>query len=313
MTKPEEVGKQMLEAVKSYVARAVAPLAARFDAWEKERPLDQERMNKAIADAIARIPPLPPVEIDYELINANIAKTAEELISKIELPPGPAGKDGRDGIDGKDGESIKGDRGEPGSSIKGDQGEKGDPGEPGEKGITGDPGRDAAELDILPSIDETKSYRRGTWASHNGGLIKAERQTDPVTDGLIKAGWSVMVEGVSAIVVTQADDPRELEVATMLTSGTKAIASFRVPLPIYRGTWREGPYAKGDQTTWDGSQWHSEIDGNTDKPGTTPNWKMCVRKGQNGKDGKDGDRGGEGKEGRAGRDLTQMLPNGQKY
>jgi len=152
-------------------------------------------------------------------------------------------------------------------------------------GDDGEPGRDAAELDILPSIDEAKSYRRGTWASHNGGLIKAVRQTDQVKDGaIVEAGWVVMVEGIAAVVVTQGDDPRELEVAAMLTSGTKAVAGFRMPVMIYREVWKEGEFQKGDVVTWGGSAWHSQVDNNKDKPGTSAAWKMMVKEGRPGKD-----------------------------
>jgi len=286
MIKPDEVGRQMLEAVKGYVSRATTSLAERL-----------------------------------EIVAAQVSA----------IPAGPQGERGEQG--------LQGEKGEPGSSIKGDQGERGDPGEPGPKGDAGESvhqdtvarmiaeavqkavaaipvpqdGRDATQIDPLPAIDEGKSYPRGTWACHAGGLIHATRKTDPITEGLTQSGWSVVWNGTAAIVVTQGDDPRVIEVGTMQTDGTKAISQFRVPMAIYRGVWREGSYEKGDLATWDGSQWHSEIDGNFDKPGVSPNWRLCVKKGQNGKDGKDGERGIEGKEGRAGRDLTQMAPNGSKY
>lgn len=224
MTKPEEFGKQMVEAVKSYVSRATAPLVQRLE-------------------------------------------TLTEHIAAI-----PAGKDG------KDGESVKG---EPGA-----KGDKGESGEKGADGRNGTDGRDAAELDILPSIDESKSYRRGTWASHNGGLIRAERQTEPVTENILRSGWVVIVEGVSAIVVTQGEDAREIEVATVLTSGTKAIASFRTPVMIDRGVWKAQEFDQGDVTTWDGSGFVAQRKTlPSEKPGDQSGaWRMFVKRGRDGKD-----------------------------
>ena len=137
-------------------------------------------------------------------------------------------------------------------------------------------------------MDPAKSYRRGTWASYAGGLIRAARTTDPVTDGLERAGWLVMVEGISAIVVTQGEDSREIVVATMMTGGTKAVAEFRMPAMIYREVWREGEFERGDVVTWGGSAWHCQSQ-TTDKPGISPAWKLMVKMGRDGKDGKSGD------------------------
>lgn len=215
MTTAEEFGKQMRDAVKAYVAHALAPLGAQL---------------ATLSEKIAAIP--------------------------------------------------QGERGE-----KGDPGEQGVPGIKGDPGKDGEPGRDAAELEILPSIDEAKSYRRGTWASHNGGLIKAVRQTDPITEGLVQSGWSVMVEGISAIVVAQGDDPREIEVASMLTSGTKAIAVFRLPIVIDRGVYRaDERYAKGDGVTWGGSYSIAQKDEPQGEPGKSDDWRLAVRRGRDGKD-----------------------------
>lgn len=179
-----------------------------------------------------------------------VARRVDAVADEITVPKD--GKDGRDGADGKEGA----------------------------------PGRDAAELDILPSIDEAKSYRRGTWASHNGGLIRAARQTDPVKDGaLLEAGWVVMVEGLACPpVFTQGDDPREITCAAMLTSGVKATTTFRMPAMVYQEVWREGEYEHGDVVTYAGSAWHCQ-EKTTDQPGNSAAWKLMVKKGAPGKDG----------------------------
>lgn len=150
----------------------------------------------------------------------------------------------------------------------------------------GEPGRDAAQIDILPSIDDTKSYPRGVWASHDGGLIRSVRATDPVTESLEKSGWQVVVEGVSAIVISQGDDERTFSVACMLTSGTKTVCECRVPMPIERGVFREGDdYRKGDGVTFNGSFWFAQKDHPQGRPDSgSGDWRLAVKKGRDGKD-----------------------------
>ncbi|MCX7140538.1 MAG: hypothetical protein NT123_05425, partial [Proteobacteria bacterium] len=144
------------------------------------------------------------------------------------------------------------------------------------------------ELDILPGIDESKSYPRGTFAQYRGGMIRAIRNTDPITSGLAKAGWGVIVEGIAAVVVSQGEDVRGISVAAMLTSGTKAVCDFTLPVMIYRGVWREAEFVHGDVVTWGGSAWHCQ-ENTADKPGTSAAWRLMVKEGARGKDGKSSD------------------------
>ena len=44
-------------------------------------------------------------------------------------------------------------------------------------GAPGADGRDALQLEVLPAVDEQKSYTRGTYAKHVGGLWRAFEQT----------------------------------------------------------------------------------------------------------------------------------------
>lgn len=252
------LAEKMIGAVKSHVAAAAAGLAARLDALEVRMnalpPGPQGERGERGADA-------PPADLPAiaESVAALVRPAMiEEVWKRVEAVADetPAPKDGKDGRDGA-------------------------------------PGRDAAELDILPSIDEAKSYRRGTWASHNGGLIRAARQTDAVADGaLIAAGWVVITEGLACPpVITQGDDPREITVTSMLTSGVKASASFRIPMVIDRGVWREGEHEAGDHVSWDGSGWIAQR-ATTDKPGTSDAWRLSTKRGRDGKDGGDAPKAG---------------------
>lgn len=139
-------------------------------------------------------------------------------------------------------------------------------------------GRDAIDLEILPSIDETKQYPRGTYATHRGGMWKSYERTHGMR------GWECIVDGVDAVKVAQ-DGDREFSVTMSKSSGVEVVQKFALPIQIYKGVHREGEaYDAHDNVTWAGSQWTSTKGQNTDKPGTSNAWVLCVKAGRNGKD-----------------------------
>lgn len=206
--------------------------------------------------------------------------------------PGPQGEKGADGLNGKDGQDgIHGKDGAPGP-----QGEKGVDGVPGIKGLDGvdgrdgrdgkdgPPGRDAMQIDVLEAIDETRSYPRGTFVRYAGGLIRAFRTTDPVTEGIEKAGWQVVVDGINEVIIDDVDE-RSIRLCVSRTNGKQSEHVMRLPVMIYRGVWAEGQYQRGDTVTSNGSTWHCERS-TQERPGESPDWKQLVRKGRDGKDGR---------------------------
>jgi hypothetical protein len=153
-------------------------------------------------------------------------------------------------------------------------------------GKDGNDGKDSTELEVLPSIDDDKSYPKGTWASYKGGLIKSTRTTSAlIGKSLLEAGWDVIVQGVHSVEVHPLADG-EFAVKTMLTGGKDHITKFAVPVMVYKGIWKEGAYTKGNTVTTGGSLWHCNKD-TTDKPGTSEAWQLCAKKGTDGRDGKD--------------------------
>jgi hypothetical protein len=186
---------------------------------------------------------------------------------------GIAGKDGRDGRDGRDGKD----------------------------------GRDAFEVEILPGIDTAKSYPRGSWARHKGGMIRAFRDTDAVGETLEASGWSVLIDGIAGIQFDAGADLREVAIQCRMTSGQVFTHKLSLPVPLYKQVFKEGiTYHPGDVTTYANSLWHCNKETSA-KPGTDPAaWTLCVREGRHGKDGDRGPAGPAGKDGRPGRDLTQM-------
>jgi hypothetical protein len=153
-------------------------------------------------------------------------------------------------------------------------------------GKDGNDGKDSTEIEVLPSIDDDKSYPKGTWASYKGGLIKSTRTTSAlIGKSLLEAGWDVIVQGVHSVEVHPLAEG-EFAVKTILTGGKDHITKFAVPVMVYKGIWKEGAYTKGNTVTTGGSLWHCNKD-TTDKPGTSEAWQLCAKKGTDGRDGKD--------------------------
>lgn len=184
--------------------------------------------------------------------------------------PGPRGEKGADGIGGKDG-------------APGKDGRDGREGKDGLNGKDGAPGRDAFELDILPAIDERRSYPRGTFAKHRNGLWRAIGNTDGMR------GWDCVVAGVHSVIIDRADE-RDFTVGVELSAGEAMLHRFALPIVLDRGVYvPDHKYAKGDGVTFGGSWWIAQVDGPTDKPGIPGgeggnHWRLAVKRGRDGKD-----------------------------
>lgn len=326
---PEQMktaAKEMMEAVKAYFARAISPIAERINELDervKALPVP-ERGEKG-----------EPGDPGKDGAPGEKGEAGEKGDPGIPGEPGASGKDGTPGADGKDGKDgngianveldedgksfdlvledgrrvevplppgVQGDAGQDGA--KGEKGDKGETGDAGRDGRDGEPGRDAPHVDVLDGIDETRRYQRGTFATHLGGLIRSFRATDPIgEDGnLDRAGWHVVVRGISEATFDASEDGRIVTLRLSYTDGQRFEKSLRVPAMIYRGIWEDSIYSKGDVVTRDGSTWVLQEDVARGKPGEEGSgWKLAVKKGR---DGLKGDRGDRGAPGRDGKDVT---------
>ena len=136
-------------------------------------------------------------------------------------------------------------------------------------------GKDALSIELEPFIDEKKSYPRGTYATHNGGLWRSHEKTHGMR------GWECIVDGVSSVDIKQ-DNQRTFSISLGRASGTVEVKSFDVPVTIYRDVFKTGTeYQPGDTVTWGGSMWHCN-EPTTDKPGETGSkgWTLAVKKGR---------------------------------
>lgn len=148
-----------------------------------------------------------------------------------------------------------------------------------EPGKDGADGRDALALEILPFIDEEKSYPRGSYATHNGGLWRAYEKTHGMR------GWECLVDGVAGIDIQQSEQ-RCFTLKVNRTSGTSETKSFDVPVMIYQGVFKSGQeYLPGDTVTWGGSLWHCD-ERTLDKPGEagSKGWTLAAKRGRDGRD-----------------------------
>lgn len=150
------------------------------------------------------------------------------------------------------------------------------PGIDGRDGKDGVDGKDAIQIEILPDIDMEKSYPRGTFAQHNGGVIRAWQQTQG------EKGWETVWNGVSRVEIEQSD-ARKAVIALYMTDGSKVEKTFNFPGMIYKGVYRAGDtYNQGDTATFGGSLWYCDTD-TDEKPGVGKCWVLCAKKGRDGK------------------------------
>lgn len=142
----------------------------------------------------------------------------------------------------------------------------------------GEPGRNALDLEILPSIDESRSYPRGTYATHKGGVWR----TFQTTEGM--RGWECIVDGVAEQAVEQVDE-RSFVLVSRKSSGAELRTAIAIPSLIDRGVYKaESAYQAGDGTTWAGSYWIAQKDAPIGKPGEpgSDGWRLAVKKGEKG-------------------------------
>ncbi|MES4680549.1 phage gp6-like head-tail connector protein [Klebsiella pneumoniae] len=140
-------------------------------------------------------------------------------------------------------------------------------------------GRDALQLEIQPFIDEGKSYTRGSYATHNGGLWRAYEKTHGMR------GWECIVDGVSDVDISM-NGQRNFIVTVNRASGASEKKSFDIPTMVYRGVFKSGDeYLPGDTVTWGGSLWHCD-EQTQDKPGEagSKGWTLAAKRGRDGRD-----------------------------
>lgn len=233
------------EFIKELVSQAVAELPVPKDGKDG-KSVDAEEVYKMIETVI-----------DSQLMfqDSPISKLCEQIITKrmaevvALIPPPMHGMDGKDGIDGKDGEK-------------------------GLDGKNGEDGRDALDIQILPAIDETKTYPRGTYAHHKNGVWRTFQKSHGMK------GWECIWVGIADIEFVQTGD-RNFSVKSILSNGETKEIPFALQNTIYKGVYQEDmAYEKGDFITWGGNIWHCNEPTDLRPKEGIDQWTLAVKRGR---------------------------------
>ena len=220
------------------------------------RDYDPDVLQQAVNDAVANIPqPADGKSLTPDDVRPMLEQMVKEAVSHIHVP-----RDGRD----YDPDVLQKAVLDAVSALPSPQ-----------------DGRDATALEILPAIDDQKSFPRGTYATHQGGLWRAYEKTHGMR------GWECLVDGVADIDVSMTGE-RLFSVVVRQSSGQRTEKTFSLPVMLYRGVFRAGEtYHPGDTVTWGGSLWHCNSM-TEDKPGEAHSsaWTLAAKRGRDAGGGK---------------------------
>lgn len=238
---PEQFAEIAVSAVKDYVSKELAPI------------------NEALA-ALKSAPVFTPEEA-----RAQIEQLTAEHVKSL---PAPA--------DGKDGKDATLDLVAVAKMINAAVTEQIDTLDlpKGEKGDVGAAGRDAVEINILPSIEFGTKYAFGTYAHHRGGLWKYH---GPATD---LKGWECVMDGLAEVSVDY-DGERGVEIRIERAAGEPVIKKFSMPMVIDRGVYDHSKtYELNDGVTYAGAFWIAVKDAPEGAPGTSKDFRLAVKRGR---------------------------------
>ncbi|HDH9409951.1 TPA: phage portal protein, partial [Escherichia coli] len=239
---PDDVRPMLEQMVKEAVSHIPVP--------RDGRDYDPDVLQKAVNDAVANIPqPADGKSLTPDDVRPMLEQMVKEAVSHIHVP-----RDGRD----YDPDVLQKAVLDAVSALPAPQ-----------------DGRDATALEILPAIDDQKSFPRGTYATHQGGLWRAYEKTHGMR------GWECLVDGVADIDVSMTGE-RLFSVVVRQSSGQRTEKTFSLPVMLYRGVFRAGEtYHPGDTVTWGGSLWHCNSM-TEDKPGEAHSsaWTLAAKRGR---------------------------------
>jgi hypothetical protein len=231
-------------------------------------------------------------DVDMDVVRSMVAELVAEAVAGIRAPAdGRDGKDGVDGINGKDGVD----------------------------GLNGKDGADGIGLAAaVQNADGQLIITDTKGGVHNIGVVRGVNGSDG-RDGANGADGADGINGKDGLNGRDGFgfddmDMVETDEGFVLRFSREGVTKdFRVPVPLDRGTFRDGQsYRKGDGVSFGGSFWIAQED-TTDKPETGKGWRLAVKRGRDGREGLPGKDGADGKPGAPGRDLTQLGMDGSKW
>lgn len=249
-------------------ARKALEVAGSLRQPEDGKDADPGQIARAVAEAVAKIPaPRDGKSVSVEDMRPIIQEAVAREVAAIPRP--------------QDGKSVTADEIRPmiADEVKAAVSAIEIP-----RPCDGTDGRDALQLEVLPAIEPEKSYPRGSYARHAGGLWRAYETTHGMR------GWECIVEGIAEHRIEQVDE-RTFQAVSVLSSGCEVRKSISVPAVIDRGVYTaDVAYKSGDGVTWGGSYWIATKDEPAGKPGEpgSDGWRLAVKRGRDGKDGRNG-------------------------
>lgn len=245
------------EDVAPMIAEEVAKAVGAIPAPKDGKSVPIEDVQRMVSEAVAAIP--APKDGTSVTVDDVAPMVADEVAKAVQAIPRP-----------KDGESV------PAEDVQ----------RMVEEAVTkamsvvsapkdGEPGRDALQLELQPEIDLDRSYARGTYAKHAGGLWRAFE----ATKGL--HGWECVVDGIAELRVDQTG--REFTLVARTSSGTEVSKSIKVAALEDKGVFKAGDdYEAGDGVTWGGSFFIAQKDAPIGHPGEPgcDGWRLAVKRGR---------------------------------
>lgn len=277
----EQMVNLAVEAVKRFVAQQLEEIKTRVADVEKSivAPVAMAEIEESIKKMVDEIPK-PKDGRDGESVSlvqlaSVIHETVAEAVSKIAPIKGEPGKDGASVTAEDILPTIK-------TIIKKEMStivpERGMDGRDGRDGRDGTDGRDAMDIDILPCIEQERSYAWGTYAHHKGGLWKAVKNTRGMD------GWQCIVDGIASVEIDY-DGERGVTVKTNHANGDVVSKKIEMPMILDKGVYRSTEsYKKFDAVTYSGSLWIAQEDAPKGTPGTDGSgFRLAVKAGRNAK------------------------------
>lgn len=284
------------EAVKAYVDAATAAFDARVAVIEKREPVSGPKGDRGEPGEAGK-------SVDPSAIAAMVQAAVDKAMAQIEAP-----KDGRDGKDAPPVtreaivEALSGsadliaaavashlDQFPPAAGAPGKDGMNGRDGAEGPAGASGRDGIDGKDGVGLA----------GALLGRQGNLILtltdgSTRDLGIVTgaDGKDGAPGVPGLAGRDGFTLDQfsaellADD-QTVRLKFTGADGAAAHHDIRFPVPVDKGVWRPGDFAKGAAVTFGGSVWIAQRD-TSDKPETSDAWRLAVKRGRDGRDAESG-------------------------
>lgn len=257
--KPGKDGESVtLEDVSPLIADEVAKAVAQIPAPRDGESVDLDQVKGLVAEAVAALPaPQDGKSVTVDDVAPLLADQVAKAVAALPVP--------------KDGESVPVDQVQ--RMID----------EAVTKAVSamdrpkdGEPGRDALQLELQPSIDLEKSYARGTYAKHAGGLWRAFESTKGLH------GWECVVEGIAELRIDQSSG-RTFTLVARTSSGAEVSKSVKVAALVDKGIFRaDSDYEAGDGVTWGGSFFIAQKDAPIGKPGEPgcDGWRLAVKRGR---------------------------------